>query len=315
MGIDNQIALGKTDIKISPMGLGIMQWGDIQWSDQSTYQVDKDIHDAFKISLDEGINFFDTAEMYGNGRSELFLGRYLKEITNHVVIATKFMPFPWRLSRGELKIALKKSLNRLGLNQVDLYQMHWPLFPVPIKSWMEAMSEVVSDGLIRAVGVSNYSASQTEIAFDALSKHGIPLASNQIKYSLLDRRPENRGLVELCKKLGITIIAYSPLEKGILTGKYSLNHIPTGFRSWRYNRSYLIKIEPLITALLEFGKKHGGRTPAQVSLNWMTSKGVVPIPGARNLAQARENAGAMGWQLTSEEVASLDNISYEILHE
>ena len=134
--------------------------------------------------------------------------------------------------------------------------MHWPFPPVQYQSWMDAMSDVVADGLIRAVGVSNYSPTQTTIAFEALAKLKIPLASNQVRYSLLDRHPERSGLVDLCKKLDITIIAYSPLEKGILTGKYTPDNVPTGFRSWRYNKTYLIKIEPLLNALREIGKAH-----------------------------------------------------------
>ena len=224
------------------------------------------------------------------------------------------MPFPWRFSKGELRTALLKSLKRLGLTKVDLYQMHWPFPPVPIKTWMEEMSDAVADGLIRAVGVSNYSPSQTEMAYDALAIHGIPLASNQVRYNLLHRRPEGNGLVQLCNKLGITVIAYSPLEKGILTGKYTVNNIPSGMRSWRYNKSYLDKIEPLIKILREIGKDHAGMTPGQVSLNWLTSKGVLPIPGARKKTQAKENAEAMGWQLSIEEVARLDKISELVVH-
>src|SRR4030066_2443848 len=302
------LTLGRTEIRISPIGQGIMQWGDIKFPGQPDFNVDNEIRDEFYVSLANGINFFDTAEMYGNGRSEICLGRLLKGRNENIVIATKFMPFTWRFSKGELRTALLKSLKRLGLIKVDLYQMHWPFPPVPIKTWMEEMSDAVADGLIRAVGVSNYSPSQTEMAYDALAIHGIPLASNQVRYNLLHRRPEGNGLVQLCNKLGITVIAYSPLEKGILTGKYTVNNIPSGMRSWRYNKSYLDKIEPLIKILREIGKDHAGMTPGQVSLNWLTSKGVLPIPGARKKTQAKENAEAMGWQLSIEEVARLDTI-------
>lgn len=312
MSPEERITLGKIDILISPIGLGTMQWGDIRNLDHSSTNIDKDIHDTFQTSLEMGINFFDTAEIYGNGRSESFMGRYRREISDNIIIATKFMPFPWRLSKGELRSALHKSLKRLGLAHVDLYQIHWPFPPVPIKTWMDAMSEVVAEGLIRAVGVSNYSPAKTESAFEALTKHGIPLASNQVKYSLLDRRPDMSGLVSLCKELEITIIAYSPLEKGVLTGKYTQDFLPKGIRSWQVNRSFLIKIEPLLTELKNIGIKHEGKTPGQVSLNWLISKGVVPIPGAKNLSQAKENAGALGWQLTGEELARLDIISNEV---
>ena len=116
-------------------------------------------------------------------------------------------------------------------------------------------------------------------------------------------------MVDLCKKLGITLIAYSPLEKGILTGKYSPENLPQGLLAWRYNKTYLTKIEPIITALREIGEAHGGMTPAAVALNWLICKGAVPIPGARNSKQAQDNAGALGWQLSTEEVDRLDKIS------
>jgi len=309
---ENFIALGNTAINISPIGLGLMQWGDIKLPAQPDAQVDKNIRDTFKVTLDAGINFFDTAEMYGSGRSEIHLGKCMKEFSSDIVVATKFMPFPWRLTKGELRSALLRSLDRMGLTHVDLYQMHWPFPPISIKSWMDAMSDVVADGLIRAVGVSNYSPAQTAIAFEALDKHHIPLATNQVRYSLLDHSPERSGLVELCKKLDITIIAYSPLEKGVLTGKYTPNNVPSGLRSWRYNKTYLIKIEPLMNALREIGEAHTSKTPAMVALNWLMCKGAVPIPGARNMIQAQENTGGLGWKLSGEEVSRLDKISNEV---
>jgi aryl-alcohol dehydrogenase-like predicted oxidoreductase len=306
------VPLGKTQINISPIGLGTMQWGDIKINDQSDSNVDKDIREVFQATLDAGINFFDTAEIYGNGRSETHIGKYLEEISNNVVVATKFMPFPWRLTKGELRSALRKSLKRLGLSHVDLYQIHWPIPPIPIQSWMDAMSDAFADGLIRAVGVSNFSPYQTSLAFEALARRRITLASNQVKYSLLDRNPERSGLVELCKKLEVTIIAYSPLEKGILTGKYTPTNLPPDLRSWRYNKTCLMRIAPLTDALHEIGEAHAGMTPVKVALNWLICKGAVPIPGAKNKKQALENAGGLGWQLSTEEVARLDRISDDV---
>ncbi len=310
--MSNYINLGKTEIKISPMGLGTMQWGDHPLSVQTGEPVDENIRKIYQASLDAGINFFDTAEIYGRGKSESHLGKCLKAGSNQVIVATKFMPYPWRMARGYLRTSLLNSLNRLGRKHVDLYQMHWPLPFITIKSWMEAMADAVEEGLIRAVGVSNYSVNQTRIAFEALEKHHIPLASNQVKYNLLDRRPERSGLVNICKDRSITIIAYSPLEKGILTGKYTPNHLPRGLLSWRYTKSYLHKLDPLFVALREIGQAHGGMTAASVSLNWLISNGAVPIPGARNLEQAQENAGGFGWQMSSEEVNRLDTISEEV---
>jgi aryl-alcohol dehydrogenase-like predicted oxidoreductase len=308
----NFIKLGKTDIDISLMGLGTMQWGDVKLPYRPASDYDKHIQQVYKITRDSGINFFDTAEIYGNGRSEKYLGEILSNKSNDIVVASKFMPFPWRMTKGELRSALLNSLKRMGLKHIDLYQVHWPFPPVTIQTWMDAMADAVSDDLIRAVGVSNYSTSQTKIAYEALSKRHIPLASNQVKYNLLDRRPEKSGLVDLCKELEITIIAYSPLEKGILTGKYTPNHLPRGLLSWKYNRTFMQTIEPLMDTLVQIGQTHDGKSPAIVALNWLICKGAVPIPGARNSMQAQENAGAIGWQLTDEEVSRLDKISEDI---
>jgi len=297
---------------VSPIGLGTMQWGSmkVQFEPASSSSSASDI---FQKSLELGVIFFDTAEMYGFGRSETLLGKCYRDVSTDIIIATKFMPIPWRLSKKALRNALVMSIRRLGVPHIDLYQVHWPFPPVPIRTWMDAMADMVADGLVRAVGVSNYSVSQTEKAFDQLNKHGIPLASNQVKFSLLDRGPDQSGLVTLCKDLGITIIAYSPLEIGILTGKYDVNNPPSDIRSWRYNRNYLKKVEPLLNKLKEIGMKNSGKTPGQVSLNWLICRGIVPIPGAKNTAQAVENAGAMGWYLTPEEVDQLDRLSEELL--
>ncbi len=308
MTFENLVNLGNTGIMVSKVGLGVLQWGEIQIS-RSDKEINEVIRDIFQASLNGGINFFDSAETYGNGRSEVHLGRCINTSPKDIIIATKFMPYPWRLSKNELRSALLRSLKRLGVSHVDLYQMHWPTPPVPIKSWMDAMSEAISDGLVRAVGVSNYSASQTRQAYEALARHNIPLASNQVKYNLLDRRPERNGLIELCNKLNISIIAYSPLQKGILSGKYSPDNLPSGYRAWRYNRGYLIKIKPLLDELRNIGGVHDGKTPVQVALNWLICKGAIPIPGVRTAKQAEENAGGLGWQLSVEEVARLDMIS------
>jgi aryl-alcohol dehydrogenase-like predicted oxidoreductase len=305
------VNLGNTDVEITPLGVGTWAWGDrLFWSYGKTHTKD-DIQAAFEISRAAGINFFDTAEFYGFGRSEKLLGQSAGEGKQQIVTATKFMPFPWRLRRTSLLEALHRSLDRLGMSQVDLYQMHWPFPPVSIETWMEGLSDALEAGLTRAVGVSNYNLSQMHRAHAALARRGVPLASNQVEYSLLHRAPEYNGLWETCRELGVTLIAYSPLAQGLLTGKYTPDHRPQGlFR--RISRRRLAAIQPLIEKLREIGAAHGDKTPSQVALNWLMCKGVVPIPGAKNAHQARENAGALGWRLTSEQVAALDVASAEL---
>ncbi|MCA1954241.1 MAG: aldo/keto reductase [Anaerolinea sp.] len=291
------------------MGLGTWSWGDrLFWGYGRGYR-DDDIRQAYDASLQAGVFFMDTAEVYGQGRSETLLGKFLAETEQKVVVATKFMPYPWRLGRGSLKRALRNSLKRLGRASVDLYQIHWPFPPVQIEVWMDAMSEAVQAGLITAVGVSNYDRKQMQRAYDALIRQGVPLASNQVEYSLLDRRVEKNGLLKQCQEMGVTLIAYSPLAMGMLTGKYTPENPPQGFRARRYQARYLAAMKPLIDQLKRIGSDHAGKTAAQVALNWVICKGAVPIPGAKTLAQAQQNAAALGWRLSEEEVARLDEVS------
>jgi aryl-alcohol dehydrogenase-like predicted oxidoreductase len=306
---EQKISLGKTEIQIPPLGIGAWAWGDkLFWGFGSGYS-DADCKAAFDASIAAGINFFDTAEIYGNGHSERDLGQFVRASKLPAVVATKFFPYPWRLRRANLLPALRASLRRIGLERVDLYQIHQALPPVAIETWVDALGEAVQAGLTRAAGVSNYNADQTRRAFDVLAQRGVPLASNQVKYSLLDRHIECDGTMQTCRELGVTVIAYSPIEMGLLTGKYTAQHPPRGARGFRYHRQYLDRIQPVIALLREIGAAHGGKTPAQVALNWTICKGTVPIPGAKNARQAEENIGALGWRLTEAEVAALDAAS------
>jgi aryl-alcohol dehydrogenase-like predicted oxidoreductase len=272
----------------------------------------EEVRGAFQTSVHEGINFIDTAELYGNGLSERLLGRFLKETDQPVLVATKFFPLPWRLRKPALPRALKGSLARMGIEQVDLYQIHWPSLFMSTDTTMEGLAECVKSGMTRTAGISNFGQSRMLAAYSALARHNIPLASNQVHYSLLNRAVEKDGTLARCKELGIRLIAYSPLEKGLLTGKYGVDRPPPGSRARRY-ASLLPKIEPLLKSMTEIGQDHGGKSNAQIVLNWLICKGALPIPGAKNAEQAQENAGALGWRLTDEEVARLDKTSDSIL--
>jgi aryl-alcohol dehydrogenase-like predicted oxidoreductase len=178
---------------------------------------------------------------------------------------------------------------------------------------MEVLAEEVKKGRIQAVGVSNYSAKQMALAHEYLAEKGIPLATNQVPYSLLNRKIERNGIPERARQLGVTILAYSPLAQGLLAGKYTPETVPSlqGARRLdpRFSPQGLKKLAPLISALQQIGEKYD-RTPAQVALNWLISQGnVIPIPGAKNADQAKQNAGALGWSLSPEEVDSLGEIS------
>jgi aryl-alcohol dehydrogenase-like predicted oxidoreductase len=293
------------------MGLGAWQFGDrVMWSFGQTHDED-DIFSVFQTSLNEGIRFIDTAEAYGMGKSERFLGRMLKTTDQPMLIATKFFPYPWRVHRSFMKAAVKHSLERLGLESVDLYQIHWPTPLIAPETLMDWMADLVKDGLVRTVGVSNFDPSQTVRAYSSLARRGIPMASNQVEYSLLNRKVEKDGLLTRCSELGIRVIAYSPIAKGFLTGKYNPEHLPPGPRAANAV-STLNLIQPLLKLMLEIGQDHGGKSNSQVALNWCICKGTLPIPGAKTADQARQNAGALGWKLTTEEVAELDKVSDEV---
>jgi aryl-alcohol dehydrogenase-like predicted oxidoreductase len=293
------------------MGLGAWSWGDrIYWHYGHGY-TDDDIADAFRTSLAAGVNLVDTAEVYGSGRSEHLLGKFIKNTTQPVIVATKFFPVPYRFTKNSVVRALRGSLERLGLERVDLYQLHWPNPLVPIETYVEGLALVVQAGLARNVGVSNYNIEQMERSSKCLAKHSIPLASNQVEYNLLNRSAERSGLLDRCKQMGVRLIAYSPLAMGLLTGKYTIDTPPAGLRGRKY-AAILKELPALISLMTEIGKGHGDKTPGQVALNWIICKGGLPIPGAKTAAQAQLNVAAIGWRLTPEEIKALDGASEKI---
>lgn len=287
------------------MGLGAWAWGDrMVWGYGNGY-TDFDIAEAFSASQAAGITMVDTAEVYGRGRSEELLGRFMKESDRPAYVATKFFPYPWRLRPAAMERALRGSLERLGRHQVDLYQIHWPFPPRSVEVWVEGLAEIRRKGLARAVGVSNFNQNQIQRAYSVLAKYDIPLASNQVEYHLLKREIEKNGLLARCQELGIRVIAYSPLAQGLLTGKYTLDNLPTGSRR-RGAAKKIVEMQPLLKQMIEIGQDQGGKTPAQVAINWVICKGALPIPGAKTGAQAEMNLGAMGWRLTPEQIQKLD---------
>ena len=300
--------------EIPPLGVGTWSWGDsLFWQYGKDYGA-SDVQRAFQVSLAAGITFFDTAEVYGLGKSEALLGQFIQATDTPVVVATKYFPLPWRFKPQAVADALTASLKRLQLPTVALYQVHWPFdFLMGQKALMNALVDEVKQGRIQSIGVSNYSASQMHQAHSYLAERGIPLAVNQVQYSLLHRQIESNGVLSAARELGMIILAYSPLAQGLVTGKYTVDTYqpPTGARRLdpRFSKDGLRKIEPLITVLREIGASHD-KTPAQVGLNWLIGQGnVVPIPGAKNAKQAEQNAGALGWSLTLDEQQRISEVS------
>ncbi|KAI4308145.1 hypothetical protein L6164_031249 [Bauhinia variegata] len=321
---EEKVKLGGSDLKVTRLGIGAWSWGDtsywnnFEWNDRN----EKDARNAFIASVDSGLTFFDTAEVYGSRfslgaiNSEVLLGRYIKERKQkdpeiEIAVATKFAALPWRLGRQSVLAALKDSLSRLGLSSVELYQLHWPGI-WGNEGYIDGLGDAVEQGLVKAVGVSNYSEKRLGEAYEKLKKRGIPLASNQVNYSLIYRAPEENGVKAACDDLGVTVIAYSPIAQGVLTGKYTPENPPTGPRGRIYTPEFLTKLQPLLKKITGIGEKYN-KTSAQVALNWLIAQdNVVPIPGAKTAEQASEFAGALGWRLTDEEVAELRSMASEI---
>jgi aryl-alcohol dehydrogenase-like predicted oxidoreductase len=313
VALHSKLAIGLADeLNVAPLGVGAWAWGTTRlWGYGKEYNR-SDVGAAFRASMAEGVTLVDTAEMYGNGASERIIGEILREGGFEVrpVIATKFAPLPYRFSAKSLLKAVDKSLERLGIETIDLYQIHFPNPIFKITSLMDALAETVKAGKVRQVGVSNYDADQMKRAHDRLTSHGVSLASNQVEYSLLQRAPETNGVLEACWDLGVTLIAYSPIAQGLLTGKYGPGgDRPSGLvrRMGRaFGEQNLKKIEPVVNILREIGETHD-KQPAQVALNWLiTQTNTFPIPGAKNEHQARQNAGALGWEMAGEEAEKLN---------
>ena len=308
------ITLGQNGPIVTPLCIGTWAWGDkLFWNYGDRYGLEQ-LQEAFTAALEAGITFFDTAEVYGMGKSEKFLGQFLQQTQQPVQIATKFGPLPWRFTAQSVSDALTASLKRLQLERIALYQVHWPFaFFLSQETLMNALADEVKRGRIAAVGVSNYSAEQMRDAHQILAARGVPLAVNQVRYSLLSRQIESKGILATARELGVTILAYSPLAQGLLTGKYSIDsaETPTGARKIdpRFKKEGLQKIAPVISLLRSFGEKYD-RTPAQVALNWLIAQGnVIPIAGVKTAEQVRQNAGALGWKLNEDEIGELEQVS------
>ena len=291
-------------LRLSAIGLGAWQFGTVGWGWGSDFGVDE-AHRIVHRALDLGINVIDTAELYSNGYSEQVVGEALKGRREQAFIATKVSP--WHSLRGSVKRAAGRSLTRLGVDTLDLYQVHWPNALVPPSWTMGGMRDLQSVGQVRHVGVSNYSLARWRRAEAAL---GSPVISNQVPYHLLRRNPEMQ-LLPYAQTHDRLVIAYSPLAQGILSGRYGPGNAPGGSR--RYNSLFtaenLRRVEPVVEVLREVGEAHGA-TPAQIALAWLVHQpNVVAIPGAKSVEQLEANAAAADIELNADELRALDMVS------
>jgi aryl-alcohol dehydrogenase-like predicted oxidoreductase len=317
--VNNLRPLGRTGMMVSPIGLGCWQFSRQDnmagrfWPTLKDDLIDKIV----SVSIEGGINWFDTAELYGKGTSEKALSGALSnagKTPGEVLIATKWWP-ALRFASNIIK-TIDERIKALSPYPIDLYQIHQPWGLSGKKNEMKAMAELLEKKLIKYIGVSNFSAQKMQNAWETLDKKGIALASNQVIYNLLNRKIETNGIMDAAKNLGISIIAYSPLAQGLVTGKFHdnpelLKNI--GFRKYssQFKREGLRRSFPVVNLVKEIAVKYNV-TPSQIALNWLihyNGDNVVAIPGATKEIHARENTGAMSFRLSDDDMVRLDKAS------
>ncbi|MEH1913838.1 aldo/keto reductase [Nostoc sp.] len=311
-------------LSLPSMGCGTWAWGNqLLWGyDES---MDEQLQAVFNLCVSNGVTLFDTGDSYGtgrlNGRSELLLGRFNREYVgsgkDNICIATKLAAYPWRWTRQSMVRACQSSAQRLGKN-VDLVQMHWSTAnyaPWQEEGLLDGLADLYEQRLVKGVGLSNYGPKRLQRVQKKFAERGVPITTLQVQYSLLSTYPVTQlKLKDLCDELGIKLIAYSPLALGILTGKYSeQGPLPKGIRGLLFKqilsgmrRGEAASAGKSLLECLREVARFRNKTMSQVAINWCICKGTIPIPGAKSVEQAKENLGALGWQLDAGEIAELD---------
>lgn len=290
--------------QVSVVGLGAWQFGSKSWGWGTEFDTDE----AYAIvnrALELGITLFDTAEIYGNGLSESILGQALGSRRSEAYVATKL--WPSHGLRRQVAATVRRSLSRLAMDHVELYQVHWPNPLMPLSWTMAGMRDVREAGLVNEVGVSNFGLRRWRRADDAL---GAPVISNQVSYNLLRRQPED-DLIPFAQTNDRMVLAYSPLAQGLLSGRYSSSNLPGGFRRFNslFTSENIRRAKPVLEALQQIAHAHRV-TPAQIALAWIVRQpAVAAIPGAKSVWQVEQNAEAADIDLTEDELGGLDNVS------
>lgn len=283
-------------MRVSAVGLGTWQFGSREWAYGSAYAEGEAVA-IVERALDLGVTLFDTAEMYGWGASERILGGALGTRRSEAVVASKYAPFAPHPALVERHA--RASARRLGVDAMDLYQVHWPNPLAPAGPMFATLARLHREGLVRHVGVSNYSLARWQAADRAF---GHPVVSNQVEYSLAVRKPEAE-LLPWAQANDRLIIAYSPLAQGAFSGRWTAANRPPGIRRLKplFTPENLTRAEGLVAVLAEVADRHGA-TRSQVALAWLLRRpNVVVIPGASSVAQLELNAAAADLSLDDDE--------------
>jgi len=301
--------LGDTDLEVSSICLGSWVFGGDVWGEIDDDESERVVCEA----LDRGINFIDTAPIYGSGRSECIISNALKQSLNKAIIATKCgleqkgKTIRVNLSKEFIREDIEYSLKRLGVDTIDLYQCHWPDKDTPLEETFTELNKLVDEGKIRYIGVSNFDDNLLESSIKLA-----PVVSNQVQYSIFERNIEQK-LISVCREHNVKILSYGSLGGGILTGKYSKppvlpkNDVRSFFYKF-YSEDFLKKSKDVISQLESLAGERGVPV-AQVAINWILSHEEVAscIVGCRTSSQLRANIGAADWELTQEEVAEIES--------
>jgi len=309
------------DLQLGKLGAGLMQWGTTDIDDKVVNPkgnlTDEEVRNIWKVCRDRQVVFFDTAEGYGGGTSEMrvrSVKKWYEDTTldgnkeEAVIVATKFLPTLWRWTKGSFYKSLRGSLDRLGVDCIDLYFIHTPIHPLPLEYFIQWACDAVDDGLINHIGISNCNADLTRRAAAVAKQNGKRIACNQIMLNLLVwNSPKHQETVTTCRDLGIQIVAYSPIGQGILTDSLTEEKF-SSIRAVKMTGVKYPAIQPL-REKIEAISKQRDCTMAQVAINWVRGHGAVPLVGCRSVKQVEDAAGSMQWDLAKEEVEALDKLS------
>lgn len=335
------------NLVVPNVGIGTISWSSKSVTTLENLELQSLVNEASNLDA----SFFDTAERYGShwktalglgyGETELLLEKLIRRSANRnsapaekgeakraPIVATKFTPTPWRATVDSVVEACEQSRRRLGVDQIDLYQLHMPDIVQPLRIfgmgeskdeiYWKGLAECHRLGLVKNVGVSNYGPTLVERCQDTLAKYDVPLASNQIAYSLVGRQNGSQETVDRCTELGVKVLAYYPFAMGLLTGKYSSSigsisdTMITSLTSSKKSNLELKDLQNYASGMssllleMESIARERNKTIAQIALNYIICKGAIPIPGARSIDQVKDNIGAMGWRLSQAEIDLLE---------